>query len=166
MATPSPLRRTGQAPRALVWLLLAALLLQGGAAALAQVLGRAHTHRPVALQVDSGPGWMAGLMAWRAAKLAELQVAGVFRHVTPHADIHTHDGLERHHHGVGDDSVQALDGASDSDSGVSGTASVPWGPTAQPRRLPTMAAVGTWPPAPATRWSSAQAALPERPPRA
>jgi hypothetical protein len=160
------IRRPHQAPRALVWLLLAALLMQAGAAIWAQVLGRAHTHQPVAAHAPAGPGWIDGLLAWRASKLTELQAAGVFRHAAAHVDTHSHDSLERHHHGITDASVQTLDGASEADSATATAAAPPWGPATQPRPLLPVVTAGPWPASLSLRWSSALPSLPERPPRA
>jgi hypothetical protein len=158
--------------QAWVWLLLCAVLLQGGAGAVVQVLGRAHTHH--AVHAAPAPGWLDNILAWREARLQTLQSTGVFRHAAVAAVDHHHDGLERHHHGRDDTTVQAVDSASSdatADSGQAGAggAAPAWGPTADERahlRAAALAADASWRLAPQARWSSALTRQPERPPRA
>jgi hypothetical protein len=158
--------------KAWVWLLLCAVLLQGGAGALVQVLGRAHTH--LAVQPAPAPGWLDGILAWRQARLQALQSTGLFRHAAVAAADHHHGGLERHHHSRGDATVQAVDGASsdatlDSGQGGAGSTAPAWGPTAGARtdvRAAAGAAGAAWLVAAQPAWTSAPNRLPERPPRA
>jgi len=162
-------RSARPACQAWVWLLLCAVLLQGGAGALVQVLGRAHTH--AAVSAAPAAGWLGSLLAWREARLQALQASVVFKHAAVGSAAHHHDGLERHHHEPGDATVQAVDSVSadataDSGPGSAGSAASPWGPTAEYRASPDQQAGAVWPPAPPPVWTSALIRLPERPPRA
>lgn len=169
---PAPRTRT-TAFKAWVWLLLCALLLQAGAGAVVQVLGRTHSHQ--AAQATPAVSWLGTLLAWRADRLQALQATGLFKHANPDATTeaaadHHHDALERHHHGPADTSVQAVDSASsdataDSGQSAGGSAALVWGLNAE-RQLAAVARLpGAWPGAAVLAWSSALSRLPERPPR-
>jgi hypothetical protein len=151
--------------KAWVWLLLCAVLLQGGAGAVVQVLGRAHTHTVV--QAVPAPSWLGSFLAWRETRLQALQARSVFWHATAAPAGHHHDGLERHHHAPGDATVQAVDSAgSDATAGTS-SAELAWGPTAEYCVGQAAPADAAWPDdTPSPAWSSALTRLPERPPRA
>lgn len=163
--------------KVLAWLLLFAIALQGCAGALVQVLGPTHTHRAAAdaaRTVEHQPArgdWLDSLLAWRASQLQHLQATGVFRHAAAQPAAHEHGDLERHHHGVGDATVVALDGAatdaaSDAGHGPAGGSAPPWGPMAAHSLVPALLPGGPWPGTPAWAWSSAARKLPERPPKA
>jgi hypothetical protein len=155
-----------------VWLLLVVLLLQGGAGAVVQVLGRAHTHH--AVQAAPAPSWLDIVLAWREARLLALDSTAVFRHATVAAADHHHNGLERHHHGRDDTTVQAVDSApgdatADTGQGAGGSVALAWGPTAADRadfRSAVATSSEAWRVAPQPSWSSALIRLLERPPRA
>lgn len=186
-AHPVP-RTASPAFKAWVWLLLCAVLLQGGTGAVVQVLGRSHSHQTVraasaavAAAASSSVSatapkplqtWADTLLAWRAARLQTLQASAVFRHHSVSLAAHHHDGLERHHHGPGDTSVAAVDRGSSDATADTGQASAgaglaaPWGPTAEHRMAPAVLAGALWPVALAVAWSSALTRLPERPPKA
>ena len=163
--------------KVLAWLLLFALALQGCAGALVQVLGPTHTHRAAAdaqRAVEHQPAtaaWLDSLLAWRASQLQHLQATSVFKHAAAQPAAHQHGDLERHHHGVGDTTVVALDGAasdaaSDAGHGPAGGSAPPWGPMAAHSLVPALLPGGSWPGTPAWAWSSAARKLPERPPKA
>ncbi len=178
LATPA-LRTSSLAFKGWVWLLLCAVLLQGGAGAVVQVLGRAHSHqtpRSAAASVTasastSAQTWADTFLAWREARLQSLHTSGLFKHHDAGAAAHRHDGLERHHHGPGDTSVAAVDRASndataDTGQAAGAGAAAPWGPTAEYCVAPAAQAGVGWPVVPGAAWSSVSTRLPERPPRA
>jgi hypothetical protein len=114
---------------------------------------------------------LGSVLAWREARLQALEATAVFRHRALASAAHHHDGLERHHHGPGDATVQAVDSAStdataDSGQGSAGSAASPWGPTAEYLAPPDEQAGAVWPRLPPPVWTSALIRLPERPPRA
>jgi hypothetical protein len=116
---------------------------------------------------NPAPTWLGSFLAWREARLQDLQANSVFRHPGVEAPAHHHDGLERHHHAPGDTSVQAVDSASsDADQTTSVNPAPAWGPTAEHRAAPGTQAATGWPGLPQPAWSSAPVRLPERPPRA
>lgn len=171
LACPAPRSKT-MAFKAWVWLLLFAVLLQGGAGAVVQVLGQSHSHQPVHAASASEPAaaWLGAFLAWRAARMQALQASAVFKHAGLAAAEHHHDGLERHHHGPGDATVLAVDRAN-TDGAADGTAHaaqpVPaWAWITETLVAPAAPGDSAWPAATAPTWTSALARLPERPPRA
>jgi hypothetical protein len=100
-----------------------------------------------------------------------LQASALFKHPGLAAAEHHHDGLERHHHGPGDATVQAVDSANTDAAADAGTAQaaqpVPaWAWMTETLAAPAAPAGSAWPAAAAPTWTSALARLPERPPRA
>jgi len=166
-----PARAT--AHRALLCLLLLAVLLHGQAGVLRQLLGAAHWHVPAAKAaapaaapstVTHAATWLDQALAWRQQLQARSPLVG--GHAMPG---HHHDGSERHHHGPQDSSVVALESGNDTADTLADTLA---GSLLQPLALAAglcWAAAAAlrmhWSPAGASAWRDAGTRLPERPPR-
>lgn len=105
--------------RPLVWLLVVACLFQAPAVVLSGLFGPVHRHHGATAAVgpwDTLVDAFAGLRAWRAG-LEQRWLPQAHRHVHGPGTGHTHDAWQRHHHGIGDASVHALEGPGAHDSG-------------------------------------------------
>ena len=163
-------RHDGQVPLAGV---TAITVVPAGLAALAAPAALTALTALTALSAAMTTHWRFddGLVAWRAWRQdhhASGHEAGLS------APAHRHASFERHRHDFGDASVVALDdgGAPGHRGGevpaaASGVgADGPPGLAGAPGPAALAAAVKAWPRAPSQTWQSAQARLPERPPRA
>ncbi len=159
----------------LLCLLMLALLLQGQAAALRQVLGAAHRH-VAAEQTEharQAARWLQSALDWRLQLLVSSPLVGGHG-APPQAGLgqhHHHDHSARHHHANTDATVVALEsggGVSSSSSSSDGSSSSLTQPLALGSRAGWAQADGSarrWPAATAPSWQNAAARLPERPPR-
>jgi len=151
--------------RALLCLLLLALLLHGQAGVLRQLLGASHWHQPAQAQAEAAPPvWLQQWRAWRQ----QLQARSPL--VAGHAEPgHHHDGLARHHHHAADATVVALEPAADGDDplgdSLAGSLLQPLGLVAGWAWPGVLQAGRHWPAGVEAAWRDAGARLPERPPR-
>lgn len=172
----SPLSR-----RLVLWALLLALPIQGGASAVLQLLGPVHRHAAAAADpVAQGVSWLVGQWKqWQHFAHRQAHEAATPGHAEhDHADRdqadepHHHDAFERHHHAPGGDLV-LLGGheAGGEAAGEPGAAGSGVGAL-----LPLLLAVGLIVPRPPSRrqrralplaalWRSAATRRLERPPR-
>jgi hypothetical protein len=175
--------------RSLLWLLLVTVALMGLSVTRQQALGSLHLHADASVRDTTtlgeefsriGAHWRArwqmqqvfghGQMAWGVlAQEFPLWPTNDSRSVPAHD--HAHGAAERHHHGVGDDSVLALDGAAEAASAAEGStaSAVSWfSAVGTPSVWPLLLALNTgkthWPVYNAMAFSSRTIAPPLRPP--
>ncbi|MCR5869237.1 hypothetical protein [Aquincola sp. J276] len=143
---PAPSRP--RRPRPALWWLLVALLLAlplyGASAVVLKLLGPAHRHLQPALPQLTAHG---------------------------HEHAHTHDGIERHHHDIGDDSIVTADGHAVSadaveaaDEAGAGSATLPLALGFALRLRPPAARRRAWPRATRSAWRNGWRCRLERPP--
>lgn len=147
---PAPSRPRRRRP-ALRWLLAALLLalpLYGASAVVLKLLGPAHRHLQPAL-----------VPAPHEAQAHE------------HGHAHTHDGIERHHHDIGDDSIVTADGHAASadaveaaDEAGAGSATLPLALGFALRLRSPATRRRAWPPATRSAWRNGWRCRLERPP--
>lgn len=173
-ALRKPLQPGQAAHRALVWLLIAALVAYACSAATLRMLGPAHWHAlPSASTGNATPhgaadtsftawrDWLAGIRA-----LGErLHASGHALGLPAHAHSHGHDGVLRHWHAPHDDSVRALghagaapELADQAAAAALGTATLLLAPGPCGPWPCVVLANGSWPPGATPRWRNADPA--------
>jgi hypothetical protein len=176
----------------LVWLLLLAVVLMSFSVARQQALGSLHLHAGTGLPSAStftakfsaaasglASHWLSRRHQQQVFGHGQLQVgiaatpalwAVSVKHDRGHDESHRHDTLERHHHALGDESVVALDGATEAaDVGSVGAALLLPAfatPSLGLEWAGTLASNGSWPVHGAVRFATRKVASLLRPPAA
>lgn len=144
----------------MVWCLVFALPICSASSTIAAMLGARHFHASTAARAPTTFG---------AAMLVDFRRSGEV--ATAPAALHAHSWLARHHHSVTDDSVMALDAATDDVNTNNGAAGIDgagvlvlaWLGRVTPWPFGVLA--GAWPVADASPLNSIDARPAERPPR-
>lgn len=157
----------------LLWLLILAQPIYGGASASLRMLGPAHWHSTPAVQAPQDD-WLQPVLSFVQRVAAQVQAVRDQAHLQAHArgqwHPHDHSSLQRHWHDAADGSVHTVGSAdpavADLVAGAEvGSATLTLGAPVPPLRIAASATNGRWPLTVAAAWADAETRQVAPPPR-